>query len=110
MSISMRLLTENKTITLFRLEHKDGSGIYFNRDGSMKSIPTIRFNDHGLYAFVNINRFAEPSYVGFYNCEDYLLYKILVSDALVYRTGQAIFNPNDVISKNIISKPSLADI
>lgn len=92
-------------ITCYRLEHKNGDGLFFTKEGVNKLYPEIKYNNNERYAFLNPIRFKEPSYIDFYNNKDYVLYKIQIKQSISENVlGQIIYNIKDIISKQIIDK------
>ena len=88
-------------ITVYRLEDKDGNGPFVYRNGVCRNNPSIQFHDDGLYCFIDINRFLEPSYREFLEDDRFMLYEIKVSELLVeWKSGQALFDESHVLEKN----------
>lgn len=100
---------KNNYTIAYRLEDKRGNGIFFNRNGNLKSNPVIKSKDIGLSAFENIEDFNTPSYIKFYLSKDYLLYKIITYD-IIYKsihTSEIIFNPCNLVIKTLVDKPTI---
>lgn len=95
---------------IYRLEHKDGSGPFFYPNGVAKFDSSIKFSDQGLYAFSDICRFQEPSYIEFFQSDDYILYEIIVDKVISEHNCQVIFDPKDILSKTIINKNEVSVI
>lgn len=92
-------------IICYRLEHKNGDGLFFTKNGINKTNPDIIFNNIGLYAFLDKRRFLEPSYIDFLYNNDYLLYKITLNKIIHQNNnGQIIFNPDHILNKEKIDK------
>ena len=89
---------------IYRLEHKDGSGLFFFPNGVAKFDSSIKFSDYGLFAFSDIRRFREPSYIEFFQSDDYILYEVIVDKTMSEHNGQVVFDPKDILSKTIINK------
>ena len=93
------------SVICYRLEHKNGDGLFFTKNGSFKTNPSIYFRNNLRYAFLNKNRFFEPSYINFYNNNDYILYKIIISKYYIKNQfNQIIFDISDIIKKYPIMK------
>ena len=90
-------------IICYRLENKDGTGLFFFPNGRNKTKQDIKFLNAGLYAFLDEKRFLEPSYINFYNDkENYILYEIGLSSYIKRnKYNEIIFLPNQVLYKKI---------
>lgn len=94
-------------IEVYRLEDGFGNGPFFYRDGQTKSktLGEWRSADKGLCSFINPARFTEPSYVCFLNSDDYILYKLTLSN-YIYRSmrGEVIFLEEHICNISICDK------
>lgn len=92
-------------IICYRLEHKNGDGLFFTKNGVNKTNPNIIFNDIGLCAFLDKKRFFQPSYINFLYDNDYILYKITLNKIIHQnRYGEIIFNSEDILNKEKVDK------
>lgn len=92
-------------VICYRLECKNGDGLFFTKNGINKTNPKIIFKDIGLYAFINKERFLEPSYINFLHNDNYILYKITLKKVIYQNNlGQIIFDPKDILKKEKINK------
>ena len=81
------------SVICYRLEHKNGDGLFFTKNGSLKTDPSIYFRNNLRYAFLNKNIFFEPSYINFYYIKN--------------QFNQIIFDISDIIKKYPIMKGGL---
>lgn len=91
-------------ITVFRLEDVDGNGPFFYKDGTSRTDNNLHFEDKGIFGFTDLSRFQEPSYIGFYNSDSFILYEVVVSDVISLHNRQAVFLEDHIISKQKAEK------
>lgn len=69
-------------LEVYRIEDKHGNGTYFYRDGRLKVDINEKSDDKYLCSFINSIRFTESSYIEFLNDDNYILYKLTLTDYL----------------------------
>lgn len=101
---------EISNITCYRLENKEGDGLFFFKNGINKNTKEPSLEKH-LYAFLFEKRFLEESYKKFYINSEYDLYELKLKN---YKSknpyGEITFYKKDIVSKNKINKNLLGDI
>lgn len=95
-------------LEVYRLEDKDGNGLFFYKDGRIKNKSALgdwKSDDKELFSFVAPIRFTEPSYIEFLNDDNYVLYKLTLSD-YIYKSkyGEVTFLKEHINNAIICNK------
>lgn len=93
-------------LVVYRLEDKDGNGLFFYKDGQPKNKSlSWKSDDKGLFSFVDPVRFTEPNYIEFLNDNNYVLYKLTLSNYIQKsRYGQVVFLKEHIDSTMVCDK------
>ena len=91
---------------VYRIEDKNGNGLFCYKNGQSKTYSDLKFNDEGLYAFNNISDFYSDSYINFLLNPEYILYKIIIRGKPIYDSlHEIVFREEDIISKTPMLTP-----
>ena len=87
---------------VYRLEDQSHNGPFFYRNGISKTDNDVRFDDYGLYAFVDLDCFYEESYIDTFLSDKYDLYEIELRECISDNGHQVRFAECMIIQKTKI--------